>query len=272
MPLSDDTRARESESPNPVDSEFGRFFRAALSIVQSATRMGIQLRLLGATAIYYQCPRSTFLTDVMTRKLTDLDFVTLSKYMAKIPDLFSSLHFVANERVNALYGAHRQVYMEPTTSLHVDIFFDKLSFNHVIDFRGRLELDPVTISLADLLLEKLQIVRMSEKDAKDVIVLVHEHDFGHEERGSIDGGYIVDLLSNDWGFYCTFTTNLKKVMEFASNYPSLIEEDKRVVQGRLEALLQKLQSSHKSMKWTMRSRLGTKAKWYDEAEVLENRE
>ncbi|MGA2875540.1 MAG: hypothetical protein ABSE82_08380 [Nitrososphaerales archaeon] len=235
--------------------------------------MNIQLRLLGATAIYYQCPSSELLSGLMKRRLTDLDFITVSKYASKIPDLFSSLGFEPNERVNSLYGRHRQIYTSSKSSLHVDIFFDKLSFNHVIDLGKRLAIDPFTISLADLFLEKMQIVKISEKDAKDTVVLVHEHDFGSQsDKGTIDADYILKLLSEDWGFYYTVTTNLKKVMEFAASNPSLTENDKQLVSGRLSSLLEKLQASHKSFKWTMRARIGTKAPWYDEAEDVENRE
>jgi hypothetical protein len=253
-------------------SELENFFHTAVSIVKAADQMKIPLRLLGATAIYYQCPNSRSLSDVMQRKLTDLDFITSSKTMSKIPDLFSSLHFESNERVNALFGAQRQIYFEPTSSLHVDIFFDKLSFNHVIDLSHRLDLDPVTISLGDLFLEKLQIVKMSEKDAKDVIVLVREHDFGNKnEKGLIDSEYIVKLLSDDWGFYYTVTTNIAKVVEFAKGNQLLPDGDKQLVTQRLSNLLQQLQTSHKSMKWSMRAKIGTKTKWYDEAEDVENR-
>jgi len=262
-----------NKQTNANQTEFENFFQSAISIVQAATKMKLQLRLLGATAIYYQCPNSRLLSGVMQRKLTDLDFIALSKAMSKIPDLFSSLRFEPNERVNALYGAQRQIYFDPASSLHVDIFFDKLSFNHVIDLTHRLDIDPITISLADLFLEKLQIVKMSEKDAKDVVVLAREHDFETtKESGGIDSEYIVKLLSDDWGFYYTVTTNIGKVVEFAKGNSSLPEADKELVIRRLGALLQQLQSSHKTMKWNMRARLGTRSKWYDEAEDVENRE
>jgi hypothetical protein len=48
--------------------------------------------------------------------------------------------------------ALRHIYHEPKKSLHVDVFFDKLSMCHTIILTGRLELDFPTISLADLLL------------------------------------------------------------------------------------------------------------------------
>jgi len=261
------------ENKNGSETEFTSFFNSAISIIEAANKMKIPLRLLGATAIYYQCPNSRLLSDVMKRKLTDLDFISISKSISKIPDLFSSLQFESNERVNALYGAQRQIYFDPKSSLHVDVFFDKLSFNHVIDLSRRLDLDPITISLADLLLEKLQIVKMSEKDAKDVIVLIREHDLGGaKESGKIDWDYIIKLLSDDWGFYYTVTTNIGKVRDFVSGNQSLPESDKQLVNERLARLVQQLQGSHKSMKWNMRARLGTKSKWYDEAEDVENRE
>lgn len=254
-----------------TSDSFSGFFSAALAIVEAARQRNVPLRLLGATAIYYQCPNSSLLAGVMKRQLTDLDFVTLSKYNHRIPELFASLHLVPNERVNTLYGAHRQIYYDPQNSRQVDVFFDKLSFNHEINFEGRFDLDPVTISLADLLLEKLQIVKMSEKDAKDIIVLVHGHDIGDGSAGTIDANYVAKLLSNDWGFYYTTVTNLKKVRDYLRGVQSLSDADRALVEGRLDALTQRIESEKKSLKWNLRAKVGTRTPWYSEAEDVENR-
>jgi hypothetical protein len=250
---------------------FSDFFDAAVKVVDAAKRMNLKLRLLGATAIYYQCPRSSLLGEVMKRRLTDLDFITLSKYVSRVPELFSALQFIPNERVNTLYGASRQIYTDREGSRNVDIFFDKLSFNHEIDLTKRLDLDPVTISLADLLLEKLQIVKMSEKDAKDVIVLLHEHGVD-EVPGSVDAGYVAKLLANDWGFHHTFTMNLTKVGEYLNGVQALPQQDKELVSSRLRDLARRIDSEKKSLKWSMRARMGTKVPWYSEAEDVENRQ
>lgn len=257
-------------SDSGINNSFSDFFKDALAIVDAAKKKGIQLRLLGATAIYYQCPKSSLLADLMKRRLTDLDFVALSKHVSRIPELFSDLHFVPNERVNTLYGATRQIYFDPTSSRHVDIFFDKLSFNHEIDLLQRLDVDSITISLADLLLEKLQIVKMSEKDAKDVIVLLHEHELDGVQ-GTIDANYIAKLLSNDWGFYYTATTNLTKVKDYLKGIQSLLQEDRSLVSDRIDNLARIVESQKKSFKWNMRARLGTRTPWYTEAEDVENR-
>jgi hypothetical protein len=206
----------------------------------------------------------------MNRPLTDLDFITASKYVQHIPDLFSSLGFNGNARVNTLYGRTRQIYEDPKTGRHVDIFVDKLSFCHEIELARRLTLDPVTISLADLFLEKAQIVKISEKDVKDIAILLREHELGNQDNGSINTEYIVKLLSDDWGFYYTATTNLKKVRDYVETLDIFGGEDKRTVQAKIDALTERIERQGKSMRWKLRARTGTKMKWYNEAEDVEN--
>lgn len=247
------------------------FFKSALEIVDAAKQMGVQLRLLGATAVYFHCPKSTASMHALNRPLTDLDFVALSKQVALIPDLFEKMKFVPNKHVNALYGAKRQIYYDPRSSRQVDIFFDKLSFNHVLDLSRRLDLDPLTISLSDLLLEKLQIVKMSEKDAKDVIALVSEHGIDDDSRGEIDSRYIAKLLSNDWGFYYTVSANLKKVGEYLGGVDFVSGEDKALVASRFGELSGRIEAEPKSFGWKMRAKIGTKKLWYAEAEDVEHR-
>ena len=64
-------------------------------------------------------------------------------------------------------------------------------------------------------LEKMQIVEINLKDFKDTVVLMLEHPLSNEQQGqkSIDVDYIIDMMRQDWGFYYTFTTNLKRVPE-----------------------------------------------------------
>lgn len=206
----------------------------------------------------------------MNRPLTDLDFMTASKYVQHIPDLFSSLGYKGNARVNTLYGLRRQIYEDPKTGRHVDIFVDKLSFCHEIELTRRLGVDPVTISLADLFLEKAQIVKIGEKDAKDIAILFREHELGSQDNGSINVEYITKLLSDDWGFYYTATTNLKKVRDYVETLDVFSAEDKKTVQAKIDALSQRIESQGKSMRWKIRARTGTKMKWYNEPENVEN--
>jgi hypothetical protein len=247
------------------------FFSDALGIIQAAKQKEIALRLMGATAIYYRCPKSRNITNALNRPLTDLDFMTLSKYIRHIPDLFLNLGFEENERVNALYGLRRQIYTDPKKGRHVDVFVDRLTFCHELDLTRRLEIDPITLTLADLLLEKMQIVKIGEKDVKDTIILLREHELGEGDDGTINVRYISKLLGDDWGFYYTVTTNLKKAKEYANTLSVLSSEDRQLAKDRIDALLVAIEKESKSIKWRMRARAGTKVKWYTDAEDVEDR-
>jgi hypothetical protein len=247
------------------------FFKDALTIIQAAKQKQIELRLMGATAIYYRCPKSRQLTDIMNRPLTDLDFMTLSKSVRYIPGLFTSLGFEGNERVNALYGLRRQIYTDPKNGRHVDIFVDKLTFCHEVDLTRRLEIDAVTLTLADLLLEKMQIVKIGEKDVKDTILLLREHELGESDRNAVNVNYVAKLLADDWGFYYTFTTNLKKTRDYTDTLPMVSPNEKQLVKSKIDTLLDRIEKESKSFKWKMRAKAGTKMKWYNDAEDVENR-
>jgi hypothetical protein len=125
--------------------------------------------------------------------------------------------------------------------------------------------------LADLFLEKMQIVKIGEKDVKDTTILLWEHEPGDQDKGRINVNYIAKLLADDWGFYHTVTTNLKKTRDYANSLTLLNPEDRKMIESRIDALLDKIEREGKSMKWKMRAKAGTRVKWYDDAEDVENR-
>jgi len=150
----------------------------------------------------------------------------------------------------------------------VDVFFDKLEMCHTIDFRNRLRLDKPTITLADMLLEKMQIVKINEKDIIDTIVLLRAHDIGENDKDKVNIKYVSKLLSNDWGFYYTVTMNLKKVKELCKKYNVLSNEDMKDVTSKIDRILEKIEKEPKSMKWKMRAKIGPSKKWYKEVEEV----
>ena len=50
----------------------------------------------------------------------------------------------------------------------------------------RLEAEELTLPLAELLLEKMQIVQINEKDLIDTIMLLREHPVGDMDEGTIN--------------------------------------------------------------------------------------
>ncbi|HAL61771.1 MAG TPA: hypothetical protein DCP08_05115 [Chloroflexi bacterium] len=246
-----------------------RFYNEALNIVKWGEEVGIPFRLLGAIAVNYHCPQHRYLHEKMERIFTDIDVVTYSKHRPQMKKFFTDLGYTPQERLIASpAGQHRHIYWSEEKGWQVDVFFDALHMCHKVDFRGRLELDSPTITLADIILEKMQIVEINLKDIKDTIILLLEHDVGDREEETVNGVYISKVLSDDWGYYYTVTTNLKKVRAFLGEFDALTEENREVVSARIDRLLTMIEEAPKSFKWKARARIGTKAKWYNVVEEV----
>ncbi len=239
-------------------------FDKAQQIVKKANENGLLLRLLGATAFIYHCPSHRHLYDKLQRRLTDVDVITYSKFKAtEIEKVFKELGF-EKQRHYVWHAESREIYYNQD-GLFVDVFLDELNFSHVIDFRGRLELDDPTITIEDLLLEKLQIHDITEKDFKDVIILLLEHNLGSKEnKEEIDSSYIAGVFAKDWGFYYDATNNLRKISEYAEGFDLLSADEKQTVKEKIEGLLERIEEEPKSKKWLRRAKKGTKKKWYNE--------
>jgi hypothetical protein len=238
--------------------------------VNEAQQSGILLRLMGATAIMEHCPKYGHLFGSLGRSLTDLDFMTYGRFRGKLEKFFVQMGYRSDRRTSYYFGESRHRYFDDVNNRVVDIFFDKLAFCHTINFGGRLELDNPTITLSDLLLEKMQIVEINEKDLKDTTIMLREHDVGASGKDCLDTGYIGKLLSDDWGFYYTVTTNLGKVKDSLDHLSMLTDEDRRDVRTKVDAISQAVEDAPKSMKWQMRSKIGTRRKWYTDVEAFKH--
>jgi len=254
----------EEEWPSP-----STFIEEAKACVKEAEDKGIILRIMGGMAIYLHSQEHKQLWEKLERLgkkvFTDIDFVSYGKFRGQLLDFFQNRGFTINQRMLYYYGKKRQIYYGERIPM-VEIFFDKLEMNHTIDFKKRLEVDSPTIPSAELLLQKIQMVRMNEKDIKDAIILIRAHELGKEDKEKINQASIGASLLSDWGFYYTATTNLQKIRDSLSNYDALGEEDIRVVEGRINELLGYLKEEPKSIKWKSRALLGTKKKWYSEVD------
>ena len=95
----------------------------------------------------------------------------------------------------------------------IEIFLDKLQMSHVIDSTGRLEIHPPTIPFADLLLQKLQIVKTKEKDIEDAMILLSEHDIGRGNKEQVKDEYIAESLANECRFHYTVSEHLEEFID-----------------------------------------------------------
>lgn len=240
------------------------FVDRATELVDKAAGEGIPLRILGSLAYRLHCPANLALFDAMKRDLTDVDFAARSDTRKELRAFLEGLGYVIDQDVLVSTEGARYCFADPNSSMMVDVFFDELFFCHQIPLKDRLELDYPTISLADLVLEKMQIVEINAKDIKDTLVLLLEHPLGSGDREQVDAAYVAELLAADWGFYYTVTTNLGKLRRLGTEHGSLNSEQWEVVGSRIEELQRLIEEEPKTRRWKIRARIGPRVKWYQE--------
>ena len=252
------------------------FVGEAIRIVENAQQHGLTLRVLGATAFRIHCPEHVHVHVSMGREVTDIDFAGYSKEGEKIEKFLSQDQFQSERHQASLTPGlfiGRHIYENPQTGLHVDIFEDELNMCHVVNFRNRLHLDYPTITLADLALEKFQIVTLNEKDVRDMLMLFAGHPVGETDKETINGKYIADLMSKDWGFYYTTTMNLGKIRKGLERYKDLFTaHDNQNILDRITHLEQMIERAPKSLKWKGRAAIGPRVQWYNDVEEVERAE
>jgi hypothetical protein len=241
------------------------FIEEAIRIQDEAEKEGILLRLLGSLAFRYQCPRNRDQFEAIERLITDIDFAASTSHREEILSFFERQGYIVDENVLIIGGGYRYIFENPQKQKHVDIFFDRLEMCHTIYFKDRLNIDPRTISLADLLLEKMQIVNISQKDYKDTAILLLEHEIGKDDS-DINMDYIEKVMRDDWGFFHTFTTNLDKLRAFLIQFERLDEGQKRIIYARIDEIIQWVNDADKSLKWKLRAKIGTKIRWYKQVD------
>lgn len=248
------------------------FVEEANQCVKEAAEEGIILRVIGGLAIYLHShgPEDKELSEKLgrlgERVFTDIDFASIGRFREKVFDFFKKRGYDVDPTLHMHYFRKRHIYFGGKVPM-AEVFFDRLDMNHVIEFAKRLEADSPTIPLAELLLAKLQIVRINEKDIKDIVLMLRSHEVGEtdDEMVNLNALSQAGLLS-DWGFYYTVTTNLKEVQRFTQQSKILTEIDIKRVGDRVGKILGYLESQPKSPKWKLRARVGTRSKWYNDVE------
>lgn len=237
-------------------------------IIKAGQAGGLMLRVIGSLAFQLHCPQFGYLQQAMGRAYTDIDFAGYRNQTKEIKALMAGLGYVENREVFIVSEGDRSIFGSPESGLHVDIFYEKLDFCHEISWDGRLEVDSPTIPLAEMLLEKMQIVKINEKDIIDTIMLMLEHPLGASDVETINIDHVAQLCGKDWGLWRTVTMNLNKVSLLAQGYQQLSAEQKELVASQVAAALERIEVEPKSMAWKLRSRVGDRVKWYKEVDEV----
>ena len=132
-----------------------------------------------------------------------------------------ALNCVPDRRFNNLNG-DRQMYFNAPSGLPIHVMVDRLTMCHTLDFRPAFGRLPFTVDSVDVLLSKLQIVELNEKDARDIVHLLSGIPVGDGAPPVIDTGRFGKVLAADWGWWRTVTGNLAKLPALLAEKPGLL--------------------------------------------------
>ena len=250
-------------------AEREKFENELKHIIKTSGDAGLLMRVIGSLAFQMHCPKFGYLQAVMGRAYTDIDFAAYGRQVKQIQELMTSMGYTENREVFIVSEGERAIFDKPESGLHVDIFYEKLDFCHIIRWKNRLEVDAPTIPLAELLLEKMQIVQINEKDVIDTIMLLLEHPLGDSDDETINTKLVAKLCADDWGLWRTTTMNLDKVRVLAQDYQQLSKEQKEQVSTQVAAILDNIEREPKPMAWKLRSQIGDRVKWYKDVDEVQ---
>jgi hypothetical protein len=252
----------------------------SMRIVDLADQRGLQVRLMGGMGIRAHAPD----WPARTRRVeVDLDFATRSKDRGAFYELLEAEGYTPDKRHNALFGGKQAYFVDVARKRPVDVLVDSLEMCHRFEFADRLALSKPTLPLAELLLSKLQVVKINRKDVLDALVLLAEHPLGQNDGaldsrfglGAINVPRILSFTSNDWGWWRTVTGNLDTLDRYLDSEAT--PEDLDLNNGRavlfdpkeqIAALRKAIDDAPKSTRWKLRARVGERTSWYNEPEEM----
>jgi Uncharacterised nucleotidyltransferase len=231
----------------------------ALRVIGLAGDRGLTVRLIGGTAVAHHAHGEQ--PAALRRTCADIDVVVRRSDQRKLRSLLEASGYVPDQEFNAVHGARRLLYYDRPGGRQFDVFVGEFRMCHQLDLDDRLKLDPVTLTPADLLLTKLQVVEVNAKDLTDAASLLLWHEIGDERSGDVVGiDRLIDVTSRDWGWFITFTENLAKIGQALPNLPAT---EAALVTARATRIRQALEQAPKTVRWRARARVGRHVPWYE---------
>jgi hypothetical protein len=252
-------------------SENGRLIRAdvfeeAVRLLAAAQQAGLQVRTIGGMAIVLHV--GDLLHPAFRRDIHDIDLVTPRRQGRKVADFLAAQGYEPNRTFNAMHGARRLLFYDEPNGRQIDVFVGTFEMCHQLPLEQRLDIEPMTLPLADLALTKLQIVKLNRKDSYDLYSLLLTHDVADHDDETINAAWIAELCGRDWGLFRTVQLNLERLRSDLS-VPELTPADTETIRRRLELIEAAIEQAPKSGKWKMRARIGDRVRWYEDPEEVE---
>lgn len=234
----------------------------ARRLIGAASSRGLTVRAIGSVAVLLRSPAGG---PLLSREIRDIDLVTRRGTRTAVSKLFADAGYVPDEMFNALHGARRLLFFDEANRRKLDVFVGEFVMCHSIPITDRIDLHPLTVPLAELLLTKLQIVELTERDQRDIYNLVYHHEVMSVEGDGIEATYVAEICARDWGLWRTAKKTIDRANDNVAEYDLPADAADQITR-RLAELWSEIEKAPKSARWKLRSRVGERVRWYEEPE------
>jgi hypothetical protein len=224
----------------------------------------VLVRLLGGAAVGMH--RHVPFPPALERRYGDIDIVVKKGHDRGLKRLLDEVGYVPNRNFNNLHGDRRLLFYDERNARQLDVFIGTFRMCHTLELDGRLGLHPQTLAPADLLLTKLQIVKINAKDISDAQALLLEHSIERGNGDVIDLDRLMNVTSRDWGWFTTFTDNLARLTPPLDS--PLPQDAARDIAERVASIQHALAAAPKSLGWKARAAVGRRVPWYELPEEI----
>jgi hypothetical protein len=228
-------------------------------LINLAHSQGTTLALLGGVAVRLLARE---IPPALDRDYKDLDFAVPKGGGRNASKLLGDSGYEPEVSFNAMNGNERLLFHDVDHGRQVDVFVGSFRMCHVIPLTERLSAGHRTVPLAELMLTKLQIVELNEKDVRDTLLLFYTHGVADNDDDVLNGARIAELCAGDWGLWRTITHNLERCRELVSSY-ELSESDRARISDRIGTVLERIEAEPKSRGWKLRAKIGERKRWYE---------
>jgi hypothetical protein len=224
-------------------------------LLDAASADGTTLSLLGGVAVRL---KASDVPASLDREYKDIDFAVPKKGAGDAEKLMREAGYEPHVAFNAMHARERALFYDDEHGRQVDMFIESFRMCHQIPLGDRLRLEDRTVPLAELLLTKLQIIELNEKDVRDTVALLLEHDVTDDDAG-VNATHVAALCAEDWGLWRTISHNLETLRGRLDAY----DVDREAVANRVSAILERIEAAPKSRGWRMRAKIGERKRWYE---------
>jgi len=256
-----------TSSMSDVTTSFAdRLPEEARGLIEDASAQGLIVRLMGGVGIRLLLGER--LAPALDRPYRDIDVITRKKDARGLETLLPARGWEAAVAFNALNGNRRLLFHDPASEAQIDVFVESFEMCHKLPLSDVLDRPGPSLPATELLMSKLQIVELNEKDRNDCYALLLGCDVREGDPSAIEPRRLASLTGADWGLHHTFELNIGRLREGYMASP-LADGDVGRVAAAVDAIAEAMESAEKTRGWRMRARIGERKRWYEDPEEVD---